>query len=229
MKISKTKFDDILTIHPNIYSDERGFFLESFNEKWLSKYLGNNIKFVQDNISFSKRGVLRGLHYQESPMEQGKLVSVINGAVHDVAVDIRKNSSSYGKWVMEKLTSKNKRQLWIPPGFAHGFYSLNEETTVLYKTTNLTYREYPPACSRTCPFGCFKPCPHEDPTYTPTSTTTISMPLSLSNMHDMRPGTWRNCPEKIIFIVDCTQSQQGRGSKPYLHYHQGRHKSRKYQ
>tara|TARA_B100001093_G_scaffold494936_1_gene538870 strand:+ start:73 stop:606 length:534 start_codon:yes stop_codon:yes gene_type:complete len=136
MIVKKLDIPDVLLLSPSVHEDSRGFLFELFNQREFNLQTGLDINFVQDNISNSKKGVLRGLHYQESPMEQGKLVSVINGAVHDVAVDIRKNSSSYGKWVMEKLTSKNKRQLWIPPGFAHGFYSLNEETTVLYKTTN---------------------------------------------------------------------------------------------
>lgn len=127
---------DILLITPSFYEDDRGSFYEFFNQKKFNAKTGLNINFVQDNISFSKKNVLRGLHYQEEPYEQGKLVSVISGEVIDVAVDIRENSKTYGKYVKEKLSSENKKQLWIPEGFAHGFYTCSNSVIFLYKTTN---------------------------------------------------------------------------------------------
>tara|TARA_B100001093_G_C26292715_1_gene785960 strand:- start:37 stop:582 length:546 start_codon:yes stop_codon:yes gene_type:complete len=136
MNIKSLKIPEVLLITPDIHNDERGYFFEFFNENKFNECTGLSEKFVQDNISFSKKGVLRGLHFQKNPMEQGKLVGVISGEVFDVAVDIRRNSPSYGQWIVEKISSSNKRLLWIPPGFAHGFYTLTDNTVLLYKTTN---------------------------------------------------------------------------------------------
>ena len=136
MKVTSLKIPDVKLIEPDVFEDERGFFYESFNQQKFNEAIGQNITFVQDNHSKSSKGVLRGLHYQEEPFAQGKLVRVIAGEVFDVAVDIRKNSSSYGQWVSMILSAENKKQLWIPPGFAHGFLTLSDEAEMLYKTTN---------------------------------------------------------------------------------------------
>jgi len=136
MNIESLAIPDVLLIKPSLHEDERGFFYELFNQKEFNLKSGLNINFVQDNISFSKKNVLRGLHYQESPFEQGKLVSVISGEVIDVVVDLRKDSTTYGKYVKEKLSSENKKQIWIPPGFAHGYYTCSGGANFLYKTTN---------------------------------------------------------------------------------------------
>ena len=136
MKITALKIPDVKLIEPDIFWDKRGFFYESFNQKQFNDALGYEVNFVQDNHSLSKRGVLRGLHYQNPPFVQGKLVRVIAGEVFDVAVDIRKGSETYGQWVGEVLSVRNKNQLWIPEGFAHGFLTLSEEAEFLYKTTN---------------------------------------------------------------------------------------------
>ena len=136
MKVTSLQIQDIKLIEPDSYDDERGFFYESFNQKKFSELVGVSDIFVQDNHSKSKKGVLRGLHYQEEPFAQGKLVRVIKGKVYDVAVDIRKNSPTYCHWVAETLSSSNKKQLWIPSGFAHGFLVLEDDTEFLYKTTN---------------------------------------------------------------------------------------------
>ena len=136
MKVTTLKIPDVKLFEPDVFEDERGFFYESFNQQKFNKAIGENITFVQDNHSRSSKGVLRGLHFQEAPFAQGKLVRVIIGKVYDVAVDIRKNSSTYGKWVAEILSEENKRQLWIPEGFAHGFLTLSNEAEFLYKTTN---------------------------------------------------------------------------------------------
>ncbi|HGB4970986.1 TPA: dTDP-4-dehydrorhamnose 3,5-epimerase, partial [Salmonella enterica subsp. enterica serovar Aberdeen] len=117
-------------------SDERGFFMESFNQKVFEEAVGRKIEFVQDNHSKSTKGVLRGLHYQVEPYAQGKLVRCIAGEVFDVAVDIRKDSETFGKWVGVNISSENKRQLWIPEGFAHGFLVLSDSADFLYKTSN---------------------------------------------------------------------------------------------
>ncbi|EIE5778043.1 dTDP-4-dehydrorhamnose 3,5-epimerase, partial [Salmonella enterica] len=116
--------------------DERGFFMESFNQKVFEEAVGRKIEFVQDNHSKSTKGVLRGLHYQVEPYAQGKLVRCIAGEVFDVAVDIRKDSETFGKWVGVNISSENKRQLWIPEGFAHGFLVLSDSADFLYKTSN---------------------------------------------------------------------------------------------
>jgi dTDP-4-dehydrorhamnose 3,5-epimerase len=136
MKIISTKIPDVKILVPKRYKDKRGFFYESYNYKYFQKILGEKIEFVQDNHSKSKRGVIRGLHYQKAPYEQGKLIRVVSGEIFDVAVDLRKKSPTYGKWVGVKLSSKNMKQLWIPKGFAHGFQVISKEAEVLYKTTN---------------------------------------------------------------------------------------------
>ena len=131
-----SKIPDVILLEPKVFDDERGFFFESFNQKEFNHLVGKEINFVQDNHSKSKKGVIRGLHFQSSPMGQGKLVRVIDGEIWDVAVDIRPNSSTYGQWVGEELSSHNKKQLWIPEGFAHGFLVISETAEVVYKTTN---------------------------------------------------------------------------------------------
>ena len=137
MIIESTKIKDVKIILPKLFEDERGFFFESFNHKNFEEAIEyKSLKFVQDNHSMSYKGVLRGLHYQISPFAQGKLVRVIHGEVFDVAVDIRKKSATFGHWVGERLSEKNKKQLWIPEGFAHGFITLSEKVEFLYKTTN---------------------------------------------------------------------------------------------
>lgn len=136
MKATPTKIPGVFVIEPRVFGDERGFFFESFNEKAFNEATGNVLPFVQDNHSKSVRGVLRGLHYQLPPKAQGKLVRVVQGEVFDVAVDIRKDSPTYGQWVAEILSAENKKQLWIPPGFAHGFLTLSDTAEFLYKTTD---------------------------------------------------------------------------------------------
>ena len=136
MKATPTKIPDVWVIEPRVFGDERGFFFEIFNEQAFNAATGNTLPFVQDNHSKSARGVLRGLHYQLPPKAQGKLVRVVQGEVFDVAVDIRKDSPTYGQWVAEILSADNKKQLWIPPGFAHGFLTLSDTAEFLYKTTD---------------------------------------------------------------------------------------------
>jgi len=134
MRATKTKIADVLMLEPTVFGDERGFFFESFNQRMFAQATGVTTPFVQDNHSKSAQGVLRGLHYQvEQP--QGKLVRVVQGAVFDVAVDIRRDSPTYGQWVGEILSAENKRQLWVPAGLAHGFLVLSETAEFLYKTT----------------------------------------------------------------------------------------------
>ena len=130
-----TAIPDVLVIEPRVFGDDRGFFFESFNENDFSAAVGQKITFVQDNHSLSKKGVLRGLHYQMQ-QTQGKLVRVCCGAVFDVAVDLRQSSTTFGKWVGVELSAENKKQLWIPEGFAHGFLVLSDEAEFLYKTTD---------------------------------------------------------------------------------------------
>lgn len=142
MKVTSLKINDIKLIEPDIFKDERGYFYESFNQQKFNEAIGQNITFVQDNHSMSTKGVLRGLHYQEAPFAQGKLVRVVAGEVFDVAVDIRKDSPTYSKWVAEILSSDNKKQLWIPEGFAHGFLALSNEVEFLYKTTNYYSKQH---------------------------------------------------------------------------------------
>lgn len=136
MKATPLSIPDVLLIEPKVFGDERGFFYESFNQKTFNEATGTDLQFVQDNHSRSSHGVLRGLHYQVPPKAQGKLVRVVRGAVFDVAVDIRKGSPAFGKWVGVELTEEDNRQLWIPPGFAHGFLVLSETAEFLYKTTD---------------------------------------------------------------------------------------------
>jgi dTDP-4-dehydrorhamnose 3,5-epimerase len=135
MNIVQTDNASVLLIEPKVFEDDRGFFFESYNHQKFTEQVGENITFVQDNHSLSKKNVLRGLHYQLIK-PQGKLVRVVTGSIFDVAVDIRKSSPSFGKWVGYELSAENKRQLWIPPGFAHGFLVLSEIAEVLYKTTD---------------------------------------------------------------------------------------------
>ena len=127
---------DVVLLEPKVFGDSRGFFYESFNQQAFNEATGTNFEFVQDNHSRSSKGVLRGLHYQLPPHAQGKLVRVVRGAVWDVAVDIRKNSPTFGQWVGATLTADNKQQLWVPEGFAHGFITLTDTAEFLYKTTN---------------------------------------------------------------------------------------------
>ena len=127
---------EVLIVEPRVFGDARGFFTESWNEQRFNEATGNTLRFVQDNHSRSVRGVLRGLHYQLPPHAQGKLVRCVAGAVFDVAVDLRKSSPNFGKWVGAELTADNQRQMWIPPGFAHGFVVLSETADFLYKTTD---------------------------------------------------------------------------------------------
>ena len=135
MKVVETSIPDVLIIEPKVFGDERGFFYESFNAAAFEAATGLRRQFVQDNHSKSQRGVLRGLHYQiQQP--QGKLVRVVAGEVFDVAVDLRKSSPSFGRWVGTRLSAQNQRQLWIPEGFAHGFVVLSESAEFLYKTTD---------------------------------------------------------------------------------------------
>ena len=134
MQATPTRIADVLLLEPKVFGDARGFFFESFNQNVFAEATGVDAQFVQDNHSKSAQGVLRGLHYQVQDA-QGKLVRVTQGAVFDVAVDIRPGSPSYGQWVGEVLSADNKRQLWIPPGMAHGFLVLSESAEFLYKTT----------------------------------------------------------------------------------------------
>jgi len=136
VNVIKAEIADVLIVEPKVFGDERGFFYESFNEKLWYEKTGLDVSFVQDNHSKSARGVLRGLHYQVPSAAQGKLVRCVFGEVFDVAVDIRKASATFGHWVGIHLSSENKRQLWIPAGFAHGFMVLSEEAEFLYKTTD---------------------------------------------------------------------------------------------
>ena len=135
MKVVKTAIPEVLILEPKVFGDERGFFMESFNARSFHELTGIDLKFVQDNHSRSVKNVLRGLHYQiQQP--QGKLVRVVRGSVFDVAVDIRKSSGTFDKWVGVELTEENHRQFWMPPGFAHGFVVLSDSADFLYKTTD---------------------------------------------------------------------------------------------
>ncbi len=136
MNVIKTAIPDVLIFEPKVFGDERGFFFESFNHKLFEETVGYPVTFVQDNHSKSSKGVLRGLHYQLPPHGQGKLVRCVAGEVFDVAVDIRKSSPTFGQWVGVHLSCENKRQLWIPEGFAHGFVTLTDTAEFLYKTTD---------------------------------------------------------------------------------------------
>ncbi|MBE7419312.1 MAG: dTDP-4-dehydrorhamnose 3,5-epimerase [Ideonella sp.] len=136
MRVTPTALPGVLVLEPAVFGDERGFFFESFNQREFDAVVGRHVEFVQDNHSRSQRGVLRGLHYQLLPHAQGKLVRVVSGRVFDVAVDIRKSSPTFGRWVGTELDAGEHRQLWIPAGFAHGFLVLSESADFLYKTTD---------------------------------------------------------------------------------------------
>ena len=133
--VAATPISGLLVITPRVFVDDRGWFFESFNEQTFGDLIGGSPRFPQDNCSRSIRGVLRGLHYQLPPKSQGKLVRVIGGAVVDVAVDIRKSSATFGEWYSVELSDENQKQLWIPPGFAHGFLTLSERVDLAYKVT----------------------------------------------------------------------------------------------
>ena len=141
MKVTPLAIADVLLIEPQVFGDERGFFFESFNHAKFERAVGRQVAFVQDNHSRSAKGVLRGLHFQ-NPKPQGKLVRVTHGEVFDVAVDIRKDSPTYGQWVGERLSADNKKQLWIPEGLAHGFLVLSDTAEFLYKTTDYYAPEF---------------------------------------------------------------------------------------
>jgi len=136
MKAIQTDIEGVLILEPQVFGDARGFFMESFNAQAFNALVGHEVSFVQDNHSRSAKGVLRGLHFQKAPHAQGKLVRVTAGAVFDVAVDIRKDSPSFGRWVGVELSADNHRQFWIPPGLAHGFLVLSDSADFLYKTTD---------------------------------------------------------------------------------------------
>ena len=141
MNIVTTEIADVLIIEPKVFGDERGFFFESFNQRRFNELTGTNLQFVQDNHSRSAKNVLRGLHYQiQQP--QGKLVRVVQGSVYDVAVDIRRSSATFGQHVGVELSAENKRKLWVPPGFAHGFVVLSDTAEFLYKTTDYWAPEF---------------------------------------------------------------------------------------
>ncbi|MBB5192451.1 dTDP-4-dehydrorhamnose 3,5-epimerase [Silvimonas terrae] len=141
MKVIDTAIPDVKIIEPQVFGDDRGFFYESFNQQRFEAAVGRSVEFVQDNHSRSVKGVLRGLHYQIEHA-QGKLVRVIGGEVFDVAVDMRKSSPTFGKWVGVTLSSENKRLLWVPEGFAHGFIVTSESAEFLYKTTDYWFKEH---------------------------------------------------------------------------------------
>ena len=143
MKVTRLAIPEVCLIEPRVFGDTRGFFFESFNQRQFNEAIGKEVFFVQDNHSRSAKNVLRGLHYQVV-RPQGKLVRVVQGEVFDVAVDIRKSSPTFGQWVAEILSAENKKQLWIPEGFAHGFVTLSDHAEFLYKTTDY----YAPDCER---------------------------------------------------------------------------------
>ncbi len=139
--VTATAIPDVLVLEPKVFGDARGFFFESFNARDFAQATGLKVEFVQDNHSKSSRGVLRGLHYQIQHA-QGKLVRVVQGEVFDVAVDLRRSSPTFGRWVGERLNADNHRQMWIPPGFAHGFVVTSQSAEFLYKTTDYWYPEH---------------------------------------------------------------------------------------
>ena len=149
MQFTRTKIEDVVIIEPQVHGDDRGYFVETFRADKLEEFLGYKINFCQDNESKSSKGVLRGLHYQLPPHAQTKLVRVIQGSVLDVAVDIRKNSPTFGQHVAVKLTAQNKKQLLVPRGFAHGFVVLEDDTVFAYKVDNY----YSPECDRGIAFN----------------------------------------------------------------------------
>jgi dTDP-4-dehydrorhamnose 3,5-epimerase len=136
MPFYTTEIPDLLLFEPRVFEDRRGYFYESFNQKEFSEISGINLPFVQDNHSFSQYGVLRGLHFQNPPHQQAKLIKVVQGEIYDVAVDLRKESATFGKWLGFRLSAENKKQLYIPRGFAHGFVVLSQVAEVLYKCDN---------------------------------------------------------------------------------------------
>ena len=136
MKFTPQSIPEVILIEPKVHGDDRGFFFESFNHRVFEDAVGYSVCFVQDNHSKSIKNVLRGLHYQSTPMAQGKLVRVVQGEVLDIAVDIRKDSGTFGQWTGEVLSAENKKQLWVPEGFAHGFITLSDTAEILYKATN---------------------------------------------------------------------------------------------
>ena len=147
MKVTRTEIEGVMVIEPRVFGDARGFFLESFNQQAFNDAVGVDVQFVQDNHSRSARGVLRGLHVQRPPQAQGKLVRVTQGSVFDVAVDIRKDSPTFGRWVGVELSGENHKQMWIPAGLAHGFLVTSESADFLYKTTDY-YTPQAEACIR---------------------------------------------------------------------------------
>jgi dTDP-4-dehydrorhamnose 3,5-epimerase len=147
LKLTRTAIEGVLILEPKVFGDERGFFLESFNQAAFNAAVGRDVTFVQDNHSRSSKGVLRGLHYQLGPHAQGKLVRVSQGSVFDVAVDIRPGSPTFGQWVATELSAKNHRQLWVPEGLAHGFLVTSDSADFLYKTTDY-YALHAEACIR---------------------------------------------------------------------------------
>lgn len=144
MKIVETDLPGVLVIEPQVFGDERGFFMESYSRARFSEAVGQDVEFFQDNHSRSSRGVLRGLHYQLPPKAQGKLVRAVVGEIYDVAVDMRRSSPTFGRWTGVHLSAENHRQIWVPEGFAHGFLTISEVAEVLYKATNY----YAPDCDR---------------------------------------------------------------------------------
>jgi dTDP-4-dehydrorhamnose 3,5-epimerase len=136
VKLVPTALEGVLLIEPRVFGDARGFFFESWNQRRFDEAIGHAVRFVQDNHSRSTRGVLRGMHFQRAPHAQGKLVRCVVGSVFDVAVDLRSGSSTFGRWVGVELSANNHRQLWIPPGFGHGFLTLSDSADFLYKTTD---------------------------------------------------------------------------------------------
>lgn len=141
MEIIASALNGVLLLKPKVFKDDRGAFYESFNQEVFDQLVGKPVRFVQDNQSVSKQGVLRGLHFQAPPYAQGKLVRVVKGGVIDVAVDIRKDSPTYGEYYSAELTAENQHILWVPEGFAHGFYALEDDTQFLYKCTNPYHKE----------------------------------------------------------------------------------------
>jgi dTDP-4-dehydrorhamnose 3,5-epimerase len=141
MKVTETPLPGVLILEPKVFGDDRGFFFESFNQRAFDAAVGRHVEFVQDNHSRSSKGVLRGLHYQLDPHAQGKLVRVVRGSAFDVAVDMRRGSTTFGCWFGATLDAHSQRQMWIPPGFAHGFLALEDETHFLYKTTDYYAKE----------------------------------------------------------------------------------------
>jgi dTDP-4-dehydrorhamnose 3,5-epimerase len=147
LKVTPTEFPEVLILEPQVFGDERGFFMESFNQREFDAAIGRHVEFVQDNHSRSAKGVLRGLHYQLPPHAQGKLVRVTAGKVFDVAVDMRRSSARFGRWAGAEVSAENQRQVWIPTGFAHGFLVLSETADLLYKTSEY-YAQQAEACVR---------------------------------------------------------------------------------